>query len=52
MKQRKITEHLLKEFETYLLESEKSRATIEKYMRDVRCFQRFVGNVKLEKGIV
>ena len=31
----------LKEFEAYLICGEKSRGTIEKYLRDVRTFLRF-----------
>jgi site-specific recombinase XerD len=33
----------MKKFEVHLREEEKSEATIEKYMRDVRCFVSFIG---------
>lgn len=37
--QHKISDHnLIDQFETYLIQEEKSRATVEKYLRDVRCF--------------
>lgn len=35
------------EFEQYLREEEKSRATTEKYMRDVRCFLQFLSDLKI-----
>ena len=38
MNPRIITEEYLKKFEKYLLEEEKSRITVEKYLRDVRAF--------------
>lgn len=38
MKDRTITRNILEAFQTYLLEAEKSAATIAKYMRDVRRF--------------
>ena len=33
----------IKKFEVYLREEERSAATIEKYMRDIRCFVSFIG---------
>ncbi len=38
------------EFENYLTEEEKSTATIEKYMRDVRAFSLFLGERELTKS--
>ncbi len=35
-------EHQITEYEGYLIEEEKSRATIEKYLRDIRAFQGFL----------
>ena len=35
------------EFEQYLREEEKSRATTEKYIRDVRYFLHFLSNLKI-----
>lgn len=42
----------IEEFEHYLREAEKSQATVEKYIRDVRCFSSFVGNVPVCKQTV
>ena len=42
MKNRVICVEMLKNFQDYLLESEKSSATVEKYMRDIRCFLKYV----------
>lgn len=49
MKEKHIHAAVLPRFEQYLKNEEKSRATIEKYMRDVRAFCRFVGNNGLSK---
>lgn len=43
-------EEKVKEFQIYLLEEEKSRVTIEKYLRDVRCFLNFLNTRNLCKG--
>lgn len=37
------------QFERYLMEEEKSRATIEKYRRDLRCFQHFLNGKAVSK---
>ena len=34
-----ITDKDLQHFKTHLLYEEKCRATVEKYLRDLRCFQ-------------
>ena len=39
-------------FEEYLREEEKSDATVEKYLRDVRCFYAFLANRSAEKSEV
>lgn len=44
-----ITTKKIKEFEIYLRNEERSKATIEKYMRDVRCFTSFVGDAEIDK---
>lgn len=46
----KLREKDLKKFESYLKYEEKSRATCEKYMHDVRYFARYVGNREITKG--
>lgn len=43
MKEYTITKKLLTEFTTYLVEEERSPATIEKYERDIRHFMTFIG---------
>lgn len=48
--ERDYQKYLLK-FEQYLIEEEKSRATVEKYTRDVRLFLNFVGENKICKEI-
>lgn len=44
-----ITEKLIEEFRQYLIEEEKSGATLEKYMRDIVVFSKWVGKEKLDK---
>ncbi len=45
-------EKLILEFEEYLRQEEKSSITVEKYLRDVRKFSRFVGHNDVTKEIV
>lgn len=52
MKSRKITEELIRAYRRYLLREEKSTATVEKYLRDVRDFYVYVGGVELTKDVV
>ncbi len=49
---RKITEEMIKEFTLYLINEEKSQATVEKYERDVRGFYNWTGGEIFEKGDV
>ena len=42
MEERRITEAILKNYGRYLKEEERSRNTIEKYLRDIRSFQCFL----------
>ncbi len=42
----------ISDFENYLLEEEKSTATIEKYLRDIRSFAAFLGGREVSKGEV
>ena len=45
-----ITNEIIKNFENYLYEEERSDNTIEKYLRDVRAFYKNVGNKELKKA--
>lgn len=47
MRRMKMTEKKLESYRTYLLEMEKSPSTIEKYMRDIRGFYRFLPEDKM-----
>ena len=42
----------IQEFEFYLKDEERSAATIEKYMRDVRAFASYIGETKIEKQAI
>lgn len=42
-----ITEEDLKDYKRYLLDEEHSRATVEKYLRDVNAFARFLGEERV-----
>lgn len=52
MKKKIISTSKMKEFETYLREEERSIATIEKYMRDVKYFAEYVGQGDVSKQTV
>ncbi len=49
---KKITNKLIEEFKTYLIEEEKSDSTLEKYIRDVTVFMNWLENDELTKGKV
>ncbi len=52
MKKRIITEKLIADFELELRNDEKSSNTIEKYLRDVRCFVEFANDRCIDKALV
>lgn len=52
MDDRKITEKKIQQFHAYLLREEKSAATVEKYLRDVRAFLAFAGSESVTKETV
>lgn len=52
MKDRILTETDICAFEEYLIGEEKSRATVEKYLRDVRTFLKFAGRKVISKKLV
>ncbi len=47
-----ITNEIVKRFEVYLYEEEKSDNTIEKYMRDIRFFREWLGGEGVDKSVV
>lgn len=52
MKKRIITEKSMKRFKEYLIENEKSNATVKKYMHDISHFMEYLSSQKLEKPII
>lgn len=52
MKEIRLTEHLAAQYAYHLREEEKSRITIEKYLRDVRGFARYLGSQYITKDAV
>lgn len=51
MEERRITKQALEIYEETLRSEEKSDHTVEKYMRDVRCFQCFAGERQIDKNL-
>ncbi len=49
MKKRSITKQKINSFEKHLIENEKAEATIQKYMRDIRCFVEYSEDRPLDK---
>ena len=52
MSERKITDGQIMEYHEYLIHEEKSTATVEKYLRDVRAFLLYIGDQAITKDIV
>lgn len=52
MGERIITEEIIQSFHQYLVQEEKSTATIEKYLRDVRTFSTYIGSKIVTKELV
>ena len=52
MKKRTITNQTIKSFERHLIENEKAEATIQKYMRDIRCFVEYAQDRTLDKAML
>ena len=52
MKGRILTENKIAAFVVYLKNEEKSENTVEKYIRDIRAFAAYVGNVEITKETV
>lgn len=49
---RELTNELILKFKNYLIEEEKSKATLEKYIRDIETFYSWVGDKELNKVCV
>ena len=47
-----ITDEIIKKFENYLFEEERSVNTTEKYLRDVRFFREWLGGRGIDKSAV
>ena len=47
-----ITNEIVKRFELYLYEEEKSDNTIEKYLRDIRFFREWLSGKSVDKSVV
>lgn len=52
MEERKITPKMINAFQEHLILSERSTATIDKYMRDVKTFAKFTGDMEVIKETV
>ena len=51
MEQRVLTKELIELFIQYLIQEEKSQATLEKYQRDLTAFMRFIGGSEISKEV-
>ena len=49
---KKITDEMIRDFKLYLYEEEKSENTIEKYMRDIRFFAKWLNAKEFDKSMV
>ena len=49
---RQLTSAQILKFKNYLIEEEKSKATLEKYVRDIEAFHAWLGEKDLDKGCV
>ena len=49
---KKITQEMVVNFKKFLIDEEKSHATLEKYMRDINAFREWLGNRIVEKVMV
>lgn len=52
MCERRITSEMLESFRQHLIDDEKSNATIEKYMRDIRSFMEFAKGRTVDKSLM
>lgn len=49
---RRVTSELIFEFQSYLIQEEKSKSTLEKYLRDITAFMFWLGTRTVEKNVV
>lgn len=49
---RSIIKNMFQDFKTYLKENERSDATIQKYLHDIRCFYVYVAEKELDKEMI
>ena len=49
---KKITQNMVVNFKNFIIEEEKSHATLEKYMRDINAFREWLGTKLIEKVTV
>lgn len=52
MENRELTAERIRQFRSYLMQEEKSQATVEKYLRDVRSFGLFLKERPVQKEVV
>ena len=52
MKGRILTKEIISDFKEYLILEERSGATVEKYIRDVKAFSAFVNGAEIRKEVV
>lgn len=52
MEERKITDTQMESYHQYLIQEEKSTATVEKYLRDTRAFVVYAGDEVITKEVV
>lgn len=52
MKKRTVTSEKIRDFEFFLRDDEKSKATIEKYVRDVKHFMAYAGGRNVDKALI
>ena len=51
MKKRNITEKMIETFSQYLVTEEKSTATVEKYIQDVKAFMLYANHIEIKKEV-
>ena len=52
MKRRFLTHEIISDFKEHLTLEERSTATVEKYIRDVKAFSAYVNGVEITKEVV